>query len=130
LSDATAAGDNAALNAERPGFVPYSGRNRKRNPLMGNAMWWLVVLIGLLLAAFVAVVQVKKRLLRSDDSHGSGFTLSDLRRLHREGKMTDEEFEKAKQIIVVGAQRAAERQAAAAQGKKPTADQGTDPRLG
>ncbi|HEY2586473.1 MAG TPA: SHOCT domain-containing protein [Tepidisphaeraceae bacterium] len=97
---------------------------------MGNAMWWLIVLVGLVLAGFVAVAQVKKRLMRTDDSPGSGFTLSDLRRLHREGKMTDEEFEKAKQIIVAGAKRAAERQAAAAQGKKSPAERGTDPRLG
>lgn len=97
---------------------------------MGEAMWWLIVLVGLLLAGFVAVTQVKKRLMRSDDSPGSGFTLSDLRRLHREGKMTDEEFEKAKQIIVAGAKRAAERQAVAAQGKKLPAERGTDPRVG
>lgn len=91
---------------------------------MGNVMWWSMVLIGLLLAAFVAVAQVKKRLIRSDDSPGSGFTLSDLRRLHKEGKMTDEEFEKAKQVIVVSSQRAAERQAAEAQARKAAAARG------
>jgi uncharacterized membrane protein len=97
---------------------------------MGNVMWWSVVLIGLLLAAFVAVAQVKKRLIRSDDTSGSGFSLSELRRLHREGKMSDEEFEKAKLVIVGAAQRAAERQAAEAQAKKPSTGRGTDPRLG
>lgn len=98
---------------------------------MGNVMWWSVVLIGLLLAAFVAVAQVKKRLIRSDDISGSGFTLSDLRRLHRDGKMTDEEFEKAKQAIVVAAQRAAERQAAEALARKQAAERGgSGPRIG
>lgn len=98
---------------------------------MGNVMWWSVVLIGLLLAAFVAVAQVKKRLVRSDDISGSGFTLSDLRQLHRDGKMTDGEFEKAKQAIVVAAQRAAERQAAEALARKQAAERGgSGPRIG
>ena len=33
-------------------------------------------------------------------SASGGFTLSDLRRMHKEGRMTDEEFEKAKMLIV------------------------------
>jgi hypothetical protein len=65
-----------------------------------------VVLIGLVLAAFVAVAQVKKRLVRPDDPTSTGFTLADLRALHREGKMTDAEFEKAKQVIVVASAKA------------------------
>jgi hypothetical protein len=72
---------------------------------MGNVLWWSVVLIGLVLVAFVAVAQVKKRFVRSDDAAGPGFTLADLRALHRSGKMSDEEFEKAKQVILVAAVR-------------------------
>lgn len=92
---------------------------------MGNVMWWSIVLVGLLLAGFIAVAQVKKRLVRTDDISGSGFTLSDLRALHRAGKMSDEEFDKAKQVILGAAQRAAERQAAAtAPPKQPPTSQG------
>src|SRR3712207_8783046 len=41
----------------------------------------------------------------------AGFTLADLRQLHKSGQMTDEEFEKAKSKVVEAAKRAAERAA-------------------
>ena len=44
-------------------------------------------------------------------SGGTGFTLSDLRQLHKAGKMTDREFELAKAKILEAAKRASERQA-------------------
>jgi hypothetical protein len=67
---------------------------------MANAVTWSVVLIGLLLVAFMGVAFFKKRLVQNEDVSGPGFTLADLRQLHRGGKMSDEEFEKAKQVIV------------------------------
>jgi hypothetical protein len=78
---------------------------------MGNVLWWSLVLVGLLLVGFVAVAQLKKRLIKPDDGMFGGFTLSDLRALHKAGKMTDAEFEKAKEAVVTAAKRAAERQA-------------------
>jgi hypothetical protein len=78
---------------------------------MGNVMWWSIVLIGLLVAAFIAVAQFKKRMIRDEDLSGGGFSLGDLRVLHREGKMTTEEFEKAKAALVEAMKRAAERRA-------------------
>ena len=70
---------------------------------MASVLSLSVVLIGLLLGAFIVVAQVKKRLVRPDETSAMGFTLSDLRALHRDGKMTDAEFEKAKQIILASA---------------------------
>ena len=78
---------------------------------MGSVMTWSVVLIGLLVAAFIAVAQIKKRMIQDNDLSGSGFSLGDLRALHRQGKMTDEEFEKAKAALVESMKRAAERRA-------------------
>ena len=49
-----------------------------------------------------------------DTSGGDGFTLSDLRRLHKAGQMTDEEFEKAKKILIGSVKAAAEKM-----GEKP-----------
>lgn len=80
---------------------------------MGNVMWWSVVLIALIVAAFIAVAHIKKRMLQDEDLSGGGFSLADLRALHRQGKMTDEEFEKAKQAILEAMKRGAERQAEA-----------------
>jgi hypothetical protein len=78
---------------------------------MGSVLWWSLVLVGLLLVAFVAVAQLKKRLIKPDDGMSGGFTLSDLRALRKAGKMTDAEFEKAKEAVVSSAKRAAEREA-------------------
>ena len=93
---------------------------------MGNVMWWSVVLIGLLVAAFIAVAQIKKRMIGNDDFSGGGFTLGDLRALHRAGKMSDAEFEKAKAAILEGIKRAAERQAQA-KAKRPPGAGGRGP---
>lgn len=83
---------------------------------MPNVLWWSGVLIVLLVVAFAGVAVLKKRLTKPDETMSSGFTLSDLRALHRNGKMSEEEFERAKEAVVSAARRAAERQA---QQKKP-----------
>src|SRR5688572_25342178 len=62
---------------------------------------WSFVLICLLVAGFFAISRLRQW-LREDDTPVSpiGFTLSDLRQLHKQGQMTDEEFERAKAKIV------------------------------
>src|SRR4051794_29363888 len=72
-----------------------------------------LVVIVLIVAAFVVVAQVRRRLRQEDASSpsgGTGFTLSDLRQLHKSGQMSDEEFERAKAKIVEAAKRASERE--------------------
>lgn len=78
---------------------------------MSNVMLWSIVLIGLLVAAFIAVTQFKKRIIQDEDLSGGGFSLGDLRALHRQGKMSTEEFEKAKAALVEAMKRAEERRA-------------------
>ena len=74
----------------------------------GAAFLWTLVLIVFLLILFAAVVLLKRWLKADDDSGpaGPGFTLSDLRQLVADGKMTQEEFDKAK-VAVVGSTKAA-----------------------
>ena len=68
---------------------------------VGSVIFWSLVLIGLLLVGYFGVMTLRNW-LKSEDipSGGIGFSLSDLRQLHREGKMTDEEFERAREKIV------------------------------
>jgi hypothetical protein len=63
------------------------------------------VLIVLLIAAFVGLVRLRRWIKEEDDGVGgsAGFGISDLRRLHREGKLSDEEFEKARGQMIAGA---------------------------
>ena len=75
-----------------------------------------LLLVALILVGWVTVWQVRRRLTRPDETSGAGFTLSDLRQLHKAGQMTDEEFERAKTRVVDAARRSAERDRAAAAG--------------
>ena len=66
----------------------------------GRARFWTLVLIFALVLMFGAVAAFRKWMKSDDTPTGPGFTLGDLRRLHKEGKMTTEEFEKAKTILI------------------------------
>jgi hypothetical protein len=74
----------------------------------------LVIVVG----GFYAVVWLRKRIWNSEDEavSGVGFTLGDLRQLHKTGQISEEEFGRAKEKIVAAARRAAERDAAAKAG--------------
>ncbi|HEY7118681.1 MAG TPA: hypothetical protein VH475_18975 [Tepidisphaeraceae bacterium] len=66
----------------------------------GDAMLWSLILIVAILLLFGVVLVYRKWMNADDTTSGPGFTLSDLRRLHKEGKMTTEEFEKAKSALI------------------------------
>ena len=74
--------------------------------------------IALCVVGFLVTRWIRKRLLaKPDGSEGTGFTLGDLRELHRSGKMSTEEFEKARALIVAAAKRSMSKEA---DGKIPT----------
>jgi hypothetical protein len=69
---------------------------------VGGVFFWSFILIILIIAGAAAVMRLR-RWLKEDEppsSAGIGFTLSDLRQLHKQGKMTDEEFERARAKMV------------------------------
>ena len=63
---------------------------------------WTPVLVGCLVLIVVVVLGLvvvswmKRRMQAADEPVPAGFTLSDLRQLHKAGQITDEEFERAK----------------------------------
>ena len=64
---------------------------------------WSSLFIVLVILGFVLVLWVKRRLRDDSDAKNVkplGFSLSDLRELHRNGHMSDEEFERAKEKII------------------------------
>jgi uncharacterized membrane protein len=76
----------------------------------GGGILWSVVVILLCVAAFWLISVVRKRLKEDAEvtaGPATGFTLSDLRQLHKSGQMTDAEFERAKEKIVEAGRRAA-----------------------
>lgn len=86
---------------------------------MSRPLTWSAILIVTLLVLFAVVSMYRKWMNAPDSSGGVGFTLSDLRRLHREGKMTDEEFARAKALIIGNVKKQAEDPAAGPGGAGP-----------
>lgn len=64
----------------------------------------IVTVVGVLLVAVIvlaaAVLKLRRRLLSNEDNAGAPLTLHDLRQMHSEGGLTDEEFEKAKAALI------------------------------
>jgi hypothetical protein len=82
---------------------------------------WSLALIGVVVVGLVVVSKVKKRLQEPDQPVSVGFTLSDLRQLHKSGQMSDEEYERAKAKVVDAAKRAAQRVEAPGRARRPGA---------
>lgn len=73
---------------------------------MGNHIMETLILLVALLAfigiGMIAVVYMRKRFKALDGDGGElAFTLDDLRQLHRSGKLSDEEYMRARQRIIV-----------------------------
>ncbi len=68
--------------------------------LFQHVLPWLAVLALLVVAGGVAVWFVRRWLGRSGASGPAGFSLQELRQLHAQGRLTDDEFERAKASII------------------------------
>jgi hypothetical protein len=80
---------------------------------VGGVIGWSLVLIVLIVAGAAGVLWLRRWMKEEEDvpttPGGIGFSLSDLRQLHREGKMTDEEFERARSKMVAAGKSLAEK---------------------
>ena len=63
---------------------------------------WSFILIILIVISAAGVMRLRRWMKEDDDTPSGriGFTLSDLRQLHKQGQMTDEEFERARAKMV------------------------------
>ena len=69
---------------------------------------WSAVLVAAVLVAFGGYSYLRRWMRQADPSEPRGFTLSELRQMHRDGKLSDEEFEATKAQLVGAAKRAAD----------------------
>ena len=84
----------------------------------GSILIWLLVLVAVVIVGFVLVSWVRRKLTTPDEPAGGiGFSLGDLREMHRKGQISDEEFERAKTKMTAAMKAAAER-------KQPSAPKG------
>jgi hypothetical protein len=69
-----------------------------------SILGWSAVLIVFLIGAFMAVMWLRRWIKEDDVPAGKiGFSLTDLRELHRRGEMSDEEFERARAKMTASA---------------------------
>lgn len=74
-----------------------------------SILFWSGVLLGFLLLGYYGYGKLKRWVNQPDDSASAvGFTLSDLRDLHRQGKISDAEYETARLKMVAAAKRMTE----------------------
>ncbi len=67
-----------------------------------DILWWLGVIVVAAVALALIALAIRKAVNRASQTPmggGVGFTISDLRRMHEQGELTDEEFENAKKLI-------------------------------
>jgi hypothetical protein len=79
---------------------------------VGPVIFWSLVLIVLVIGGAAGVMYLRRWLKEEDvptSSGGIGFSISDLRQLLREGKMTEEEFERARTKMVAAGKAMAEK---------------------
>jgi hypothetical protein len=63
-------------------------------------LWPAVAMVAAIVVLAVCFKVVRKRLRQAETAPPAGFTLGDLRQLVKEGKMTPEEFERAKNKVL------------------------------
>lgn len=71
-------------------------------PAMAKVLIWCAVLLAAAIVLGVAALWLRRRLLSEEDADpvSMGFTLTDLRRMHEEGQLSDEEFDFARRKMV------------------------------
>lgn len=69
---------------------------------------WLVTLIVLVIVGWIVVMMLRRMMTGDDDGPNEGFTLHDLRQLRAAGKISEEEFDRAREAIIGAVQRAAQ----------------------
>lgn len=66
-----------------------------------RSLVWLGVLIAMVIAAGVLLVVLRRRFLGPDQvTSADPLDLESIRRMHREGELSDDEFEAAKEAIL------------------------------
>ena len=70
-----------------------------------SELWpWLITFVVIVLVGGAVIGVVRKWMRGSDDSEQIGFTLGDLRELHRDGKLSTEELKLAEERIISSVQ--------------------------
>jgi hypothetical protein len=65
-----------------------------------SILGWSLVLMGLVVVGFLLVSWVRNRLRQPEEPASHDFSLGELRALHRQGQLSDQEYERARQRLI------------------------------
>jgi len=68
--------------------------------LFGQLLPWLIMLLGVVVVGAGGIYLVRRMLQGGHGAAGEGFTLDELRRMRAAGQLSDDEFERAKALII------------------------------
>ena len=68
--------------------------------LFGQLLPWLIMLLVVAVVGAAGIYLVRRMLQGKHGAPGEGFTLYELRRMRAAGQLSDEEFERAKAMII------------------------------
>jgi len=89
--------------------APVTILAESRADLLSALLPWLAALLGIVILGSVIAMLVRRWMNPSGSGNGSAMTLEDLRRLHRDGALSDEEFDAAKTALLATFKPAKER---------------------
>lgn len=68
--------------------------------LFGRLLPWLIMLLVVVVVGAAGIYLVRRMLQGGHGATGEGFTLYELRQMRAAGQLSDEEFERAKALII------------------------------
>ncbi|MEC9234250.1 MAG: hypothetical protein VX403_10110 [Planctomycetota bacterium] len=77
--------------------IPGSGSSSN---VFGSVVPWLLVLMGLVVVGGVVISLIRRWMRGGDDAVQIGFSLSDLRAMHAEGRISSEELARAEDRLI------------------------------
>src|SRR5688572_6933167 len=72
----------------------------KSSRLFAETLPWILVLLGVIVAGGVIIFIARRYVNSGDGAAAGGFTLHDLREMHKAGEISDEEFARAKAQMI------------------------------
>lgn len=77
--------------------IPGSGSS---SSVFGSVVPWLLLLMGLVVVGGVIISLIRRWMRGGDDAVQIGFSLSDLRAMHAEGRISSEELARAEERLI------------------------------
>ena len=77
--------------------IPGSGSSSN---VFGSVVPWLLLLMGLVVVGGVIISLIRRWMRGGDDTVQIGFSLSDLRAMHAEGRISSEELARAEERLI------------------------------